>query len=208
MSADAAPTNTVSPAGRVRSIKAGDVPEGLGRRYFTDGRGGAGLGFYVDAKVQAPAFRDQGRKLVTARADPNAIRDMVIIAGHRQWTTITVHGAADFRREAWLAGRLARLEVRGYRPTERDLQELERRTRARDRQGKGEDRPLGDVAARSRLDIISAVVRARVASPSAQARIIAVARERIADWLERGATFAPLPIKREAEHVAEWRRAR
>src|SRR5882757_4951775 len=88
-----------------RSIQRGDVPDHLKRRYYTDERGGDGLGFYVDAKVQAPAFRDRGRELVARRPDPNAIRDMTEIAQHRGWVIVTARGSADFRREAWLAGR-------------------------------------------------------------------------------------------------------
>lgn len=85
------------------------------------GRGGAGLGFYIDAKVTEPAFRDRSRQLVAARSDPNAIRDMTAIAEHRGRTIVVAQGSANFRREAWLAGRTVGTEVRGYRPTERDV---------------------------------------------------------------------------------------
>ena len=195
--------NTVSPAVKDRSVARGDVPEALRRRYYLDGRGGPGLAFYVDATVKAPAFRDRGRQLVATRTDPNAIRDMMAIARYRQWTIVTVRGAAEFRREAWLAGRSAGLEVRGYRPTERDLQDLERRTRARGR-GPGEaaqaarpPRSIDDLGARSRLAVVSAVVRGRVDDYTAQERILAAARTRIADWLERGARFEVFPASRE-----------
>jgi hypothetical protein len=61
-----------------------------------------------------------------ATLDPNAIRDMAAIAHHRGWSIVKAQGSAEFRREAWLAGRSLGLEVRGYRPTERDLQDLHR----------------------------------------------------------------------------------
>lgn len=195
--------NTVSPVVKDRSIATGDVPEALRRRYYLDGRGGA-LAFYVDATVKAPAFQDRGRQLVALRSDPNAIRDMMAIARHRRWATVTVRGAADFRREAWLAGRIAGLEVRGYRPTERDLQDLERRGRRRDRapgvaaQRDPLSRPIDDPGARSRLAVIGAVVRARIDDRSAQERVLAAARARLADWLERGARFDVFPATREA----------
>jgi Large polyvalent protein-associated domain 7 len=63
----------------------GDVPEAIKRRYYTEERGGSGFGFYVDARIVAPAFRDRGREIISPRADPNAIRDMVEIAKHRGW---------------------------------------------------------------------------------------------------------------------------
>jgi hypothetical protein len=115
----------------------GDVSDAIQRRYFTDDRGGPGRGFYVDASVARPAFRDRGDQLASDRGDPNAIRDMAEIARHRGWLIVTARGSTEFRREAWLAGRQAGLEVGGYQPTERDLQELERR---RERRERGEQR--------------------------------------------------------------------
>lgn len=207
--------NSLAPGVRNRSTAEGDVPEALRRRYYVDGRGGAGLGFYPDATVKAPAFRDAGRQLVAARNDPNAIRDMTAIARHRGWTIVVAKGEAGFRREAWLAGRAVGLEVRGYRPTERDIQELDRRIDRRlsreTRSGRTEPStgertrtsdPEGDRGARSRLRAVETVVRARVSERSAQERIIAQARGRIADWLERGARFAPMPMTLERHQDA------
>jgi hypothetical protein len=184
--------NTIAASDRSRSANVGDVPEAIRRRYFTDERGGPGLGFYVDATVARAAFRDQGSRLSVDRADPNAIRDMAEIAKHRGWVIITARGSADFRREAWLTGRSLGLEVRGYRPTERDLQELERRQARHERT---DDRRV-DAAARSQLRVVDAVVRARVQDAGGQRRIMDAARMRIADWLERGAHFEPLSAER------------
>jgi hypothetical protein len=187
MADDPSSPNSLSPGARDPSVQAGDVPSAVRRRYYTDGGGGPGLGFYVDATVTVPAFRDRGRQLETPRADPNAIRDMVSVARHRGWTIVVARGSAEFRREAWLAGRRLGLEVRGYRPTERDLQELERRmTRRRDRE---------DASVHSRLRVVETVVRNRVDDPATQDRILAAARSRIADWLERGARFEPFRIR-------------
>ncbi|MEO8112921.1 MAG: LPD7 domain-containing protein, partial [Phenylobacterium sp.] len=181
------------------------VPERVQRRYFTEERGGGGLAFYVDATVTAAAFRDHGDRLRATRNDPNVIRDVVAIAAHRGWTIVTVQGEARFRREAWLAGRVAGLEVRGYRATERDVQELGRRMAARDRLSR-DDRPPSGAAAReptvqdragahSRLRLVDAVVRARVADADEQGRILAAARARISGWLERGARFDEAPAR-------------
>lgn len=225
---DPAVPNSLSPGVRGRSTSEGDVPERLRRRYYTDGRGGAGLGFYVDASVKAPVFRDQGRQLAAARSDPNAIRDMTAIAQHRGWTIVVVRGSDSFRREAWLAGRTVGIEVRGYRPTERDVQELDRRidrrlARERSQQvrnhadearspvdtANAERKPREARAGRDQLRVVEAVIRARVAEPSAQARILASARERIADWLERGARFETLRTQnRDAAPQPERTRSR
>jgi hypothetical protein len=200
--------NSLQARGRGRAIAEGDAPAALLRRYYTDSRGGAGLGFYVDSRVATPAFRDTGRQLVAARADPNSIRDMVAIARHRDWRVVVARGAPDFRREAWLAGRAAGIEVGGYRPSERDMQELDRRIVAGERwEARGSARPHErqpdtgwvdpnrDQGVRSRLRTVEAVVRARVADPGDQSRMLASARERIASWLERGALFEPVPTR-------------
>jgi len=199
--------NTLTVASGGRSVTRGDVPENLRRRYYLDERAGPGLAFYVDATVKTPAFRDRGRQLVASRTDPNAIRDMMAIARHRGWTAVTARGGADFRREAWLAGRAAGLDVRGYRPTERDLQALGRKTGARDRlSGEADadrrrDREL-DAGARSRLAVVEAVVRGRLTDRDAQDRIVARARLRLADWLERGARFDLVPMRAERQRPA------
>lgn len=215
---NAQPENRLGPASRGRSGSVGDVPDEIGRRYYTDDRGGPGRGYYVDASVARAAFRDRGNHLAAERADPNAIRDMTEIARHRGWLIVTVKGSAEFRREAWLAGRHAGLEVRGYQTTERDLQELERRRERRERselrrelhQEREEDRrerveTLRDRTRSRREDrrgaaqmrVVEAVVRARVQDEDGQRRIIDGARARIADWLERGASFSPTDLRRE-----------
>jgi hypothetical protein len=108
---DSQEPNATGGHGRTRSTDQGDVPETLRRRYYVDGRGGAGLGFYGDARVQIPAFRDRGVQLIATRADPNAVRDMTAIARHRGWTSIAVKGDPDFRREAWLAAMTIGIDV-------------------------------------------------------------------------------------------------
>jgi hypothetical protein len=183
--------NVVSPAVRDRSVRQGDIPEAVRRRYFLDGRGGGGLGFYADTQVKAPAFRDQGRKLATARNDPNAIRDMVAIAQHRGWAIVNVSGTASFRRETWLASRAAGLEVRGYQPDERDLQALDRR---RDRHRPSTPRPQkratrDDGASKATMRVVEAVIRSRIQDPDRQAEILRRAEERVKGLLERGARF-------------------
>lgn len=200
----------VRPSGQVSSTARGDAPEAIRRRYLTDARGGPGLGFYVDALIATPAFRDEGRRLVASRADPSAIRDMAAIARHRGWTRVVVEGHAAFRREAWREARLAGLEVRGYRPTPREIQDVERRELARSR---GHDPaatrgPITDPAAKARMQVVEAVVRERIATPAAQARLLAQARERIAAWLERGARFNPTRAERTVVEPTRRERSR
>jgi hypothetical protein len=192
MSDDSA-LNAIESGGRARSTVKGDVPDHLRRRYCLDGRGGLALGFYADARIKTPAFRDQGGRLTAARSDPNVIRDMTAIARHRGWTAIVVRGDHDFRREAWLAARAFDIAVVGYRPSARDQQDLERRQAERARRLERDihrpvDRSGRDAGPTATLRTVETVVRARVSDPAAQGRIIAAARLRIADWLEHGSS--------------------
>jgi hypothetical protein len=201
--------NQIDSEGRGRSTNKGDVPDPLRRRYYLDERGGPGLGFYADARVQTAAFRDLGSRLVTPRSDPNAIRDMAAVAHHRGWTVVVVHGEVDFRREAWLTASALGMEVRGYQASERDRQELERRQAAlvrkaahtADQRPERADREARDSAAagRSNMRIVEAVVRGRVGDVSAQDRILASARERISRWLEQGARLDAVPLRRTTD---------
>jgi hypothetical protein len=207
--------NTLKATG-LRSTATGDVPDDLRRRYYLDGRGGQGLGFYADATIATPAFRDRGDRLVTTRTDPNVIRHLTAIARHRGWAKVTLTGAPEFRREAWLIARAEGLEVRGYRPTARDAQDLERRIEAQRRreqwsklsdeldQARADpDRDRHRAAAKSRLDVVEAVVKSRIPDPVVQSRLLGQARARVAGWLERGGRFdevdrdRPATVRRE-----------
>jgi hypothetical protein len=193
--------NTLKATGRHSRAK-GDVPEDLQRRYFVDGRGGPGLGFYADATIPTPAFRDRGDRLVTSRTDPHVIRHLTAIARHRGWMKVTVSGEPGFRREAWLVARTEGLEVRGYKPTERDIQELERRserqrrreaweTLGRELEAKGAnpDPNRHRVKTAAPLRAVEAVVATRIIDPAVQSRMLEAARARVAGWLERGGRF-------------------
>jgi hypothetical protein len=197
-------SNRMAPSGRTRSLTLGDVPDSVRRRYYVDGRGILGLAFYVDATIKTPAFHDRGVRLTTARSDPNAIRHMTEIALHRGWTVVLVRGDPEFRREAWLAGRLNSLEVHGYKPTVRDLEALQRRLAAqrpreetRSREPSPPSRTLDPTqpGLKGRLNVVETVVRGRVRDPQEQDRILTAARARIASWLERGATFPEAPAR-------------
>jgi hypothetical protein len=198
--------------GELRSTRAGDLPEPLKRRYFVEDRGREWR-LFTDARSRKPVIEDRGRRLISARSDPNAVRDMVRIAEHRGWRAVDARGARAFRREAWLAARTAGLEVRGYRPTERDLQDLQRRLDARERN----PHPLAHDHSRAtpqrdgasdRLRVVEAVVRGRVADPGAQSRLLSNARARIANWLERGASFDPIRPPRDADRAREEKERR
>lgn len=111
--------------------RPGDVPTSFTRRYFTEAlRGGATVAFYEGPGAKTPSFHDQGSRLSTEQTHPTVVRDLAAIAAHRGWRTIQVRGEDAFRREVWMEARALGLEVKGYKPRERDQQELDRRLEA------------------------------------------------------------------------------
>lgn len=158
---DLAPTRDAlkNPSDRPISTDKGDVPDALRKRYFTEATAGV-LAFYAEYNAPKPAFRDAGGRLSTPENNPNTIHDMVDIAEHRGWRAIQVRGTEDFKREVWLEAQSRGLEVRGFRPNQRDFQELERRTAGYDKgsitPAAERDRPTrnekGKAAPRERID--------------------------------------------------------
>lgn len=109
------------------SVVAGDLPEAVRKRYYADKAKWSGEpAFFTTAQAKDPAFRDQGRRLVTATESQEVVKDLVAIAQHRNWDRIHVTGSEEFRRSVWIEASQKGLEVRGYKPNDRDLQELDR----------------------------------------------------------------------------------
>ncbi|ONF49437.1 hypothetical protein RSM1_09185 [Methylobacterium radiotolerans] len=63
----------------------------------------------------------------TKREDLNTIRAMVDIAAARGWDTVHLTGTKDFKREAWIEAAARGIEAKGYRPSDPDRQEADRR---------------------------------------------------------------------------------
>jgi hypothetical protein len=82
----------------------------------------------------ADAFTDHGDRITTRSENAMLIQSVVAIAQAREAREVTVMGTDLFRKEAWFAGKLADLEVRGYQPTaleqERLVRAVARRTSA------------------------------------------------------------------------------
>src|SRR5882762_4566816 len=106
------------------------VPESVRDRFVQDGR----RFYFPDG---APAFKDHGRRLTTPSENTQVIHSLIEIAHSRGWTEVTVTGTERFRQEAWRQGRIAGLNVRGYRPSEVEHVQLIRAL-ARNRGGSAE----------------------------------------------------------------------
>jgi hypothetical protein len=191
----------------------GAVPVDILRRYFTDERGG-GEAFYADATTRRPEFRDREGMLSTWRSDRQIAEVMVDIASVRSWLTVKVRGSRDFRREIWLEATSYKIGVKGYKPSERDLQEGERRREERwaarrEATRKHEQETASQQAARQKrsaspLKVIDAVIRARVVDPVAQSRLLKAAGDRITDLFfepEIGSRMAKVAGRLAKEHA-------
>jgi hypothetical protein len=80
---------------------------------------------YDDAR---PAIIDKGDQLSTRNADCGTAMDMIELASHRGWQSLKAKGPEEFRREMWIEGTAQGLKVQGYRPTEKDQEEANRRS--------------------------------------------------------------------------------
>ena len=76
---------------------------------------------------ERPAIVDKGDKLSTRNADRSTAMDMIELAAHRGWQGIKARGPEDFRREMWIEGAAHGMKVQGYRPSEQDRKESDRR---------------------------------------------------------------------------------
>ncbi|MHB8474771.1 MAG: LPD7 domain-containing protein [Steroidobacteraceae bacterium] len=75
----------------------------------------------------AHAFTDRGGRLVTPSENAEVVKSLIAIAEARGWKEITVTGTERFRKEAWAAGSVLGLKVRGYAPTEFERAHLARK---------------------------------------------------------------------------------
>jgi putative DNA primase/helicase len=111
-----------------------------------------------------PAFRDYGRRLSTASENTEVVHSLIEIANARGWREITVEGTERFRQEAWRQGKLAGLQVRGYKPAEAERASLIRAL-ARNREDAVEPAPAS--SSTSAPEASASVARATAAASSA-----------------------------------------
>lgn len=91
----------------------------------------SGAKFYFKDHAQRVAFTDKGLRMVSPTNDERVSRAMVTMVEAKGWKTIRVSGHPDFQREVWMEATLRGIRVRGFKPQEQDLKELESRSEAR-----------------------------------------------------------------------------
>lgn len=139
---------------RAASFDAGNMPDAVQRRYYSQSSRWSGEpAYFTTPNAEKPAFRDRGNHLVTDNESREVVKDLVAVAQHRGWERIQVGGSETFRRAVWLEAAEHGLEVRGYKPTDRDLQELDR---------------IGTAQARNSIAPVVEKVRTELNSPAAR----------------------------------------
>lgn len=200
------PANRVTPApetgtsGR-RSLTKGDVPTSVLDRYLIErDRQGRPQRYFRDNRTKTPTFRDHGRSLSTGQNYPDAVSDMLKVARHRGWDQIRTSGDEGFRREVWVQANALGMQVKGYRPTERDRQAAGPAPIAHPQKASSKPAPDRDAAStlKRRMDMATVVVRALISDPAAQARLLEGAWARVASRTAEDRK-RPTPDRQEAQ---------
>ena len=101
-------------------------PEAIARSYYVEDRGGERR-YYADYQRKSLAIQANDTSISTKKDDLNTIRAMMTLAEARGWSELKVAGTADFRREAWIEAQARGIAARGYKATDLDQQEADRR---------------------------------------------------------------------------------
>ena len=97
-----------------------ELPEGMTGAYTVkDGK-------FHDRDSNALRFEDHGKKLSTPVEDRKVIADMVAVAAAKNWGTLELKGTETFKQLAWLEAESQGIQTKGYKPNERDLEQLEK----------------------------------------------------------------------------------
>ena len=101
---------------------------------------------YDDYQRRSLVFTANDRSITSKRDDLDTIKAIVAQAELRGWQTVELKGTTEFRREAWIETQTRGIESRGYKPSEPDRQEADRRRVERDRGQTNELRNAGEGA--------------------------------------------------------------
>lgn len=107
-------------------------PEVISRRYYVEERGSERR-YYDDYQRKTLAMRADASGISSTREDLNTVRAMLKLAETRGWGEVNLGGTANFRREAWIEATAAGMAALGYKASDLDRQEADRRRAERGR---------------------------------------------------------------------------
>ena len=113
-----------------------DLPNSIKNQYIykikNRALAGEKINFYErDGEAGVIAFEDRNKSLHTSREDSKTIKSMLDVAQAKNWSSINLKGTEAFKREAWLEAKVRGIEVKGFKPEEKDLVELQKRQEER-----------------------------------------------------------------------------
>lgn len=113
-----------------------DLPTSIKNQYIykikNRALAGEKINFYErDGEAGVVAFEDRNKSLHTSREDSKTIKSMLDVAQAKNWSSINLKGTEAFKREAWLEASVRGIEVKGFKPEEKDLVELQKRQEER-----------------------------------------------------------------------------
>jgi len=103
------------------------VPQSMSALYVETNKVDNAQHFYRDYQRKDLIARASDSWIATTKQDARTIRDVVDYAQQQGWTNVTLKGSPEFKREAWIEARSRGMEATGYKPTEPDIQEAQRR---------------------------------------------------------------------------------
>jgi len=119
-------SNDESKASKPILSKTGyELPDGVLKAYQIN------EGKFKEHGSEAIRFEDHGKKLSTQLEDPQVIRHMIEVTIAKNWGTLELKGTETFRQTAWLEAHANGRETTGYKPNERDQEQLEQLKRER-----------------------------------------------------------------------------
>jgi hypothetical protein len=128
-------------------------------------------GKFHDPDSNALRFEDHGKKLSTPVEDRKVIGHMIEVAAAKNWNQLELKGTETFKQIAWLEAQARGIETKGYKPNERDLEQL---AKLRQERGANEKQMSGPAApsakpAREQNEIMA--VAPRTLSPDEKMRL-------------------------------------
>lgn len=117
------------PAIASRVLKTHELPENFQKKFIvSDAVPGQ---FFHHDQNRKLAFADKGAKLVTDDHRPEVIGSMIELAKAKGWSTLSLKGSEEFKREAWMQASLEGIEVNGFKPKPEDVAVLDQLRNAR-----------------------------------------------------------------------------
>lgn len=149
-------------------------------------------GKFMDKATDALRFEDHGKKLSTPVEDRVVIADMIAVAAAKNWGNLELKGTDNFKQIAWLEASARGIETKGYKPTERDLEQLDSVKRER---GITSDKPAIAGATDKSANSVEVVVgRERAGMEVASDQPVAAAPAKAVQTPSAPAATVPEPV--------------